>query len=79
MIFKDFLINELKAQKGHLPTICRKAGVKSTTAQNWVTAGVEPTITNAEKVLNALGYTIAIESISEMKSRVDLTCKNLEE
>ena len=56
----DFLLENLKKQKGHIPEIARKAQVGTSTIQNWITGGNMPTLDNAEKVLNALGYGLII-------------------
>lgn len=56
------LIEKLRLNKGQIPTIGRRAGVKSTTIQNWITGGHVPAIDKAEKVLNAMGYEIVIIS-----------------
>ncbi len=61
MVFYDFLIRKLKQKKGKIPSIGRKAGIRSTTIQNWITGGNIPPVDKAEKVLNALGYEIEIK------------------
>lgn len=35
--------------------LSRKSGVRLNTINNWLYEGIEPTISNAEKVLDALG------------------------
>lgn len=41
--------------------LSRKSGVHMNTINNWLYEGIEPTISNAEKVLDALGYEIVIK------------------
>lgn len=41
--------------------LSRKSGVRLNTINNWLYEGIEPTISNAEKVLDALGYEIVIK------------------
>lgn len=60
MEFYNFLIKELKQRKGQIPAIGRKAGIRNTTIQNWITGGHIPPVDKAEKVLNAMGYEIQI-------------------
>lgn len=60
----------LKILKNSDLSICelaRCSGVPLRTIQNWIYNGVDPTVGNLEKVLNALGYEIKIEKIVEEK------------
>lgn len=62
MVFYKFLLEKLQSEKGSIPTIARKSGVKNTTIHSWVSYGVMPPIDKAEKVLNTMGYEIEIKS-----------------
>lgn len=44
-----------------VPSIAKLSGVKIRTIENWLYTECKPTLDNAEKVFNALGYTITIE------------------
>lgn len=56
---KKFLLNILTTCKNR-SEVSRKAGIPLNTINNWIFRGVEPTLTNAEKVFKALGYSIFI-------------------
>lgn len=43
--------------------LARKADVYINTINGWVYGNVQPTLENAERVLNALGYRLTIEKI----------------
>ena len=58
---KEFLLKALREREISLRGINEKTGVGITTINNWLFKGIEPTVTNAEKVLKALGYKITIE------------------
>lgn len=51
----------LKQRKISINELSKQSGVYPTTIQKWLYKGVEPSLTNAEKVLNALGYRLKIE------------------
>lgn len=43
--------------------LARKADIRLNTINGWVYGNVQPTLENAERVLNALGYRLTIEKI----------------
>ena len=47
--------------------LARKADVHINTINGWVYGNVQPTLENAERVLNALGYRLTIEKLKEGK------------
>ncbi len=69
MTMHEFLIEELKQKKGLISTIGRRAKIKSTTIQNWITGGNMPPIDKAEKVLNAMGFEIRIVEGTESENK----------
>ena len=57
---KTKLLNLIRVCKNRRE-LSRKAKVGLSTINNWLYEGIEPTISNAEKVLDALGYEIVIK------------------
>ena len=55
------LISAIKKSGISIAKIAKKSGVKERTIMNWVYANSIPSIENAEKIFNALGYEIKIE------------------
>ena len=49
--------------------LARKADIHLNTINGWVYGNVQPTLENAERVLNALGYRLTIEKIEEGKAK----------
>ncbi len=50
----------LKERKISVKELSEQSGVPFRTIQAWIYNGVNPTLTNAEEVLEALGYSIEI-------------------
>lgn len=45
--------------------IAQKAGLHINTINHWIYEDIQPTLDNAERVLNAMGYELKIENIKE--------------
>ena len=45
--------------------LAQKAGLHINTINNWIFCDIQPTLDNAERVLNAMGYELKIEKIKE--------------
>ena len=45
--------------------LSKKSDVALTTINNWIYSGVEPSLSNAERTLKAMGYKLTIEKIKE--------------
>lgn len=61
-MIETFLIT-IKTSDFSISELSRRSGVPSRTIQNWIYNGVDPTVGNLEKVLNALGYEIKLEKL----------------
>lgn len=59
------LLDAIKNSNLTIAKISNKSGVKERTIMGWIYNGYIPSIENAEKVFNALGYEIAITKIAE--------------
>lgn len=58
---KEQLLKLLRERKQSIRQISELSGVSTTTINHWIFDGIEPTLGNAEKVLNALGYKFEIK------------------
>lgn len=59
----EIFLKILQERKISVNQLSKRSGVHLRTIQNWIYCGVEPSLPNAEKVLNALGYQIKIISM----------------
>lgn len=50
---------------GNRKALAQKAGLHINTINNWIYEDIQPTLDNAERVLNAMGYELKIEKIKE--------------
>ena len=55
------LVKECRNRKA----LAQKAGLHINTINNWIYYDIQPTLDNAERVLNAMGYELKIEKIKE--------------
>ena len=45
--------------------LAKKSDVSLSSINNWIYSGVEPSLSNAERTLKAMGYKLTIEKIKE--------------
>lgn len=61
----DNFLKILKERKISVNELSKRSGVHLRTIQNWIYGIAEPSLSNAEKVLNAMGYQLQIVKIEE--------------
>lgn len=59
------LLGMIKNSEFTIAQISTKSGVKERTIMGWIYNGSIPSIENAEKIFNALGFEIVIRKITE--------------
>lgn len=64
---KEILLKILRERKISLQKISDLSGVHINSINHWLRDGIEPTLTNAEKVLKALGYKIIVKEDKDVR------------
>lgn len=59
-MIKEQLLKIISERNLSIRKIAEKAGLSLRTVQSWIYCGIEPTLTNAEKVFKVLGYKLEI-------------------